>query len=118
MDGDAALAAGRRVFATPRHTPGHQSVLLTAEDDAVLFTGDLLVHTLQPLYPDLPSAKERDPAQARVSRPTWASRSPRCRPAEPAGPQVTTLSEVTARTIGAPAFAGDWLLGALAPHAC
>jgi glyoxylase-like metal-dependent hydrolase (beta-lactamase superfamily II) len=60
--------AGLRVFATPGHTPGHQSVLLTAEDDTVLFTGDLLVHTLQLLYPGLPYANESDPAQARTTR--------------------------------------------------
>lgn len=68
VDGDAPLAAGLRVFATPGHTPGHQSVLLTAEDDTMLFTGDLLVHTLQLLYPDLPYANESDPVQARATR--------------------------------------------------
>jgi glyoxylase-like metal-dependent hydrolase (beta-lactamase superfamily II) len=68
VDGDAALAAGLRVVATPGHTPGHQSVLLAAEDDTVLFTGDLLVHTLQLIYPDLPYANESDPAQARITR--------------------------------------------------
>jgi glyoxylase-like metal-dependent hydrolase (beta-lactamase superfamily II) len=68
VDGEAALAAGLRVVPTPGHTPGHQSVLLTAADDTVLFTGDLLVHTVQLIYPDLPYANESDPAQARITR--------------------------------------------------
>jgi predicted kinase len=32
------------------------------------------------------------------------------------GTGKSTLSELIARAVGAPAFAGDWLLGALAPH--
>jgi predicted kinase len=32
------------------------------------------------------------------------------------GTGKSTLAEAVARRIGAPAFAGDWLLGALAPH--
>lgn len=32
------------------------------------------------------------------------------------GTGKSTLADLTAREIGAPSFAGDWLLGALAPH--
>jgi glyoxylase-like metal-dependent hydrolase (beta-lactamase superfamily II) len=68
VDGDADLAAGLRVVATPGHTPGHQSVLLDAAGGAVLFTGDLLVHAVQLVDPRLSYAYEDDPDMARASR--------------------------------------------------
>jgi glyoxylase-like metal-dependent hydrolase (beta-lactamase superfamily II) len=68
VDGDTRLADGLRVIATPGHTPGHQSVLLEIGDDTVLVTGDLLVHAVQLIDPDLPYALEVDPEAARRSR--------------------------------------------------
>lgn len=68
LDGDTRLATGLTVLATPGHTPGHQSLLVAADDDAVLVTGDLLVHPLQLLAPELPYALEMDPDRARDSR--------------------------------------------------
>jgi len=68
LDGDHALAAGVDVLATPGHTPGHQSVLVTAGDDQVLVTGDLLVHALQLLHPTIGYAHEVDSDVARASR--------------------------------------------------
>jgi glyoxylase-like metal-dependent hydrolase (beta-lactamase superfamily II) len=68
LDGDTPLAAGLTVLATPGHTPGHQSVLVSTDDEAVLVTGDLLVHPLQLLAPELPYALEMDPDRARESR--------------------------------------------------
>jgi glyoxylase-like metal-dependent hydrolase (beta-lactamase superfamily II) len=68
VDGDRALAAGVQLVATPGHTPGHQSVLLTAGDEPVLFTGDLLVHAVQLVDPSLAYAYDDDAALARVSR--------------------------------------------------
>jgi glyoxylase-like metal-dependent hydrolase (beta-lactamase superfamily II) len=65
VDGDRDVAPHVRIVATPGHTPGHQSVLL---DDTVLFTGDLLVHAVQLIDPDLAYAHEVDPDQARRSR--------------------------------------------------
>ena len=38
-DGDAQLADGLRVVATPGHTPGHQSVVVAAGDDVVVLGG-------------------------------------------------------------------------------
>lgn len=68
LDGDTPLASGLTVLATPGHTPGHQSVLVTSGEEAVLVTGDLLVHPLQLLAPDLPYAFELDPDEACRSR--------------------------------------------------
>jgi glyoxylase-like metal-dependent hydrolase (beta-lactamase superfamily II) len=68
IDGDAALAHGVDVVATPGHTPGHQSVLVTRGADRVLITGDLLVHALQLLHPEIAYAHEVDPDEARRTR--------------------------------------------------
>jgi glyoxylase-like metal-dependent hydrolase (beta-lactamase superfamily II) len=38
-DGDADLAEGLRVVATPGHTPGHQSVVVRGGDDTVVLVG-------------------------------------------------------------------------------
>ena len=68
LDGDTPLATGVAVRSTPGHTPGHQSVLVTADDEAVLITGDLLVHPLQLVAPEVAYALEVDPDAARESR--------------------------------------------------
>lgn len=67
LDGDTPLRAGRAV-ATPGHTPGHQSVLVAEGRQLVLVTGDLLVHALQLLHPELAYVHETDPEAARHSR--------------------------------------------------
>ncbi|MFJ6852901.1 MBL fold metallo-hydrolase [Streptomyces sp. NPDC091271] len=67
LDGDTPLRAGRAV-ATPGHTPGHQSVLVADGRERALITGDLLVHALQLLHPELAYAHEADPEAARHSR--------------------------------------------------
>ncbi|HEU4346382.1 MAG TPA: MBL fold metallo-hydrolase [Actinoplanes sp.] len=68
LDGDAELGPGLRVIATPGHTPGHQSVLVSADDDDLLITGDLLVHTVQLLRPEVAYAYDMDAEQARTTR--------------------------------------------------
>ncbi len=68
LDGDTSLRGGERAFATPGHTPGHQSVLVGSGRERVAVTGDLLVHAIQLLHPDLAYAHEMDPEQARASR--------------------------------------------------
>jgi glyoxylase-like metal-dependent hydrolase (beta-lactamase superfamily II) len=55
-------------MSTPGHTPGHQSVMVESGDDSVLITGDLLVHAIQLLYPELAYAHDMDPDQARATR--------------------------------------------------
>ncbi|WP_282699866.1 MBL fold metallo-hydrolase [Streptomyces sp. CC219B] len=68
LDGDTPLRGGERVLATPGHTPGHQSVLVTSGRDLVAVTGDLLVHAVQLLHPELAYAHEMDAERARSSR--------------------------------------------------
>ncbi|WP_369141917.1 MBL fold metallo-hydrolase [Streptomyces sp. R44] len=68
LNGETTLRHGERVLATPGHTPGHQSVLVASRRELVAVTGDLLVHAIQLLHPELAYAHERDPAQARASR--------------------------------------------------
>ncbi|MFJ1786971.1 MBL fold metallo-hydrolase [Streptomyces anulatus] len=68
LDGDTPLRVGERVCATPGHTPGHQSVLVTSGPELVVVTGDLLVHAIQLLHPELAYAHEMNPEQARASR--------------------------------------------------
>jgi glyoxylase-like metal-dependent hydrolase (beta-lactamase superfamily II) len=67
-DGSRRLAPGIDVRATPGHTPGHQSVLLTAGEETLVLTGDLLVHMVQLIDPDQPYHYDDDPALARASR--------------------------------------------------
>ncbi|MEU0117615.1 MBL fold metallo-hydrolase [Streptomyces bobili] len=74
LDGDTRLRAGRAV-ATPGHTPGHQSVLVADGRELALVTGDLLVHALQLLHPELAYAHENDPEAARHSRERMLSRA-------------------------------------------
>lgn len=67
LHGDTPLRTGRAV-ATPGHTPGHQSLLVADCREPALVTGDLLVHALQLLHPELAYAHETDPEAARHSR--------------------------------------------------
>ncbi|MEW2179070.1 MBL fold metallo-hydrolase [Streptomyces sp. NPDC005406] len=68
LDGDTPLGGGERVVATPGHTLGHQSVLVASGRELVAVTGDLLVHAIQVLHPELAYAHEMDAGQARGSR--------------------------------------------------
>lgn len=68
LDGDARLNGTTRIVATPGHTPGHQSVLVEGGNATMVITGDLLVHALQLVDPDLEYLLEHDPALARESR--------------------------------------------------
>ncbi|MEU7757096.1 MBL fold metallo-hydrolase [Micromonospora sp. NPDC049171] len=70
VDGETTLTPAVRLLPTPGHTPGHQSVLVTSAEERVLLTGDLLVHMVQLVDPDLAYAHEVNPEQARHSRRT------------------------------------------------
>ncbi|WP_435271544.1 DJ-1/PfpI family protein [Streptomyces sp. 1222.5] len=67
LDGETPLRA-RRVVATPGHTPEHQGVPVADGRELALITGDLLVHALQLLHPELAYAHKADPETARHSR--------------------------------------------------
>jgi glyoxylase-like metal-dependent hydrolase (beta-lactamase superfamily II) len=68
VDGDADLGGGVRVVATPGHTPGHQCVIVSAADQRLAITGDLFVHAVQFLNPELAYAHDMDADLARASR--------------------------------------------------
>ena len=68
VDGTRQLAPGATLRATPGHTPGHQSVLLTSGEETLAVTGDLLVHMVQLIDPNQPYHYDDDPALARASR--------------------------------------------------
>jgi glyoxylase-like metal-dependent hydrolase (beta-lactamase superfamily II) len=68
LDGDADLGNGIRAVATPGHTPGHQCVVVTAGDERLAITGDLFVHAVQYLRPELAYSHDMDAARARESR--------------------------------------------------
>ncbi|NML51747.1 MBL fold metallo-hydrolase [Streptomyces sp. R302] len=68
VDGETALRGGERLIATPGHTPGHQSVLVESGRELLAVTGDLLVHAIQLLHPELAYAHEMDPHRAQASR--------------------------------------------------
>ncbi|MEU6207601.1 MBL fold metallo-hydrolase [Micromonospora musae] len=70
VDGEASIAPGVRLLPTPGHTPGHQCVLLDGREERLLLTGDLLVHAVQLVDPELAYAHEADPDTARTSRTT------------------------------------------------
>ncbi|SCF07739.1 Glyoxylase, beta-lactamase superfamily II [Micromonospora viridifaciens] len=75
VDGVARLATGRggaggsvRVIPTPGHTPGHQSVVVDHGRDQVIITGDVLVHAVQLVDPEVAYRYEADPEVARRTR--------------------------------------------------
>ena len=62
---------------TPGHTPGHQSVLLRGGGRQVVITGDVLVHAVQLVAPDVAYAFEADPELARATRRELLARAER-----------------------------------------
>lgn len=68
ISGGLVLAPGVRIVPTPGHTPGHQSVWAYEGSESLLVTGDLLVHAIQLVDPDLAYASDMDPSQARETR--------------------------------------------------
>lgn len=68
VEGDTALSEGVRIISTPGHTPGHQSVLVEGAGESVLVTGDLLVHAVQLVDPEVGYGHDVDTDLARRSR--------------------------------------------------
>ncbi|MEQ4301710.1 MBL fold metallo-hydrolase [Plantactinospora sp. B6F1] len=68
-NGPAGRAGTRvRVVPTPGHTPGHQSVLVEHSRRQIAITGDVLVHAVQLVNPDVGYLYEDDQDSARRSR--------------------------------------------------
>ena len=68
VDGPLTLRPGIDLEPTPGHTVGHQSVWLTSGTEALLLTGDLLVHAVQLVAPSVAYAAEDDPVAGVASR--------------------------------------------------
>ena len=68
VDGRVGLAPGIEAVPTPGHTIGHQSVVVTDGDDEVIVTGDVLVHAVQLVNPDVAYRSEADQAAAAGTR--------------------------------------------------
>jgi glyoxylase-like metal-dependent hydrolase (beta-lactamase superfamily II) len=68
VDGRVELAPGVVLVPTPGHTVGHQSGVVTAGDEEVVVTGDVLVHAVQLANPDIAYRSEADPAAAAETR--------------------------------------------------
>jgi glyoxylase-like metal-dependent hydrolase (beta-lactamase superfamily II) len=75
VEGDRDLGSGVSIVATPGHTPGHQSVVVEGGDETVLVTGDLLVHVVQLLHPEVGYAHEDDQELARATRQRMLARA-------------------------------------------
>jgi glyoxylase-like metal-dependent hydrolase (beta-lactamase superfamily II) len=68
VDGVTLLTDDVVAEPTPGHTPGHQSVWLTSDDETLLLTGDVLVHAVQLVAPEVAYAAEDDPVVAAATR--------------------------------------------------
>ncbi|WP_232285472.1 MBL fold metallo-hydrolase [Saccharomonospora marina] len=72
-------AEGIVAVPTPGHTPGHQSVLVEAGRRRVVVTGDVAVHAVQLVNPDVAYHYESDPDTARRTRRTLLAQARRKR---------------------------------------
>lgn len=68
IDGDMTVASGVALFATPGHTPGHQSVVINSGGSEVLIAGDVIVHPVQVVDPGQRYVHEYDATVARETR--------------------------------------------------
>ena len=67
---DRDVVPGVRLRHTPGHTPGHRSVVLSAGEETLLVTGDLLHLPIQVAHPTWGSEHDEDPAEGARSRTT------------------------------------------------
>jgi glyoxylase-like metal-dependent hydrolase (beta-lactamase superfamily II) len=68
VDGELEVAAGVRLVPTPGHTPGHASVFIESEGEELVVLGDVVMHELQLVDPDLVYVSEHDPELAAATR--------------------------------------------------
>ena len=72
--GERELADGIRLLPTPGHTPGSQSVLISAGEERALLGGDIANHPVQIEHPEWHSGGDLDPALATTTRREWFDR--------------------------------------------
>jgi glyoxylase-like metal-dependent hydrolase (beta-lactamase superfamily II) len=81
VDGRTLLATGEpgtmTVIPTPGHTPGHQSVIVRDGSTEIVLTGDVLVHAVQLLAPEVGYLFESDQEVARQTRQALLDRTRR-----------------------------------------
>jgi glyoxylase-like metal-dependent hydrolase (beta-lactamase superfamily II) len=68
IDAAAEPITGVKIVPTPGHTPGHISVRVESDDRAFLVLGDIVVHPLQLLDPDIRSTSDHDQEHAARTR--------------------------------------------------
>ncbi|GHO98080.1 MBL fold hydrolase [Reticulibacter mediterranei] len=63
------IVPGVRVLATPGHTAGHSSLLITTDEERVIILGDIFLSAIQIEHPEWTSSLDSgDPEQAKVTR--------------------------------------------------
>jgi len=75
LDGDEEVAPGIHAFATPGHTPGHTSVLVSSQDETMLIAGDAILTEWSFEHPDLFGPGEVDPGTTVATRRALVERS-------------------------------------------
>jgi glyoxylase-like metal-dependent hydrolase (beta-lactamase superfamily II) len=75
LDGDVEVAPGICTFATPGHTPGHMSVLVTSQDEIMLIAGDAILTEWSFEHPEWFGPGEVDPEATVRTRRTLVERS-------------------------------------------
>ncbi|MDI6103998.1 MBL fold metallo-hydrolase [Actinoplanes sp. NEAU-A12] len=68
IEGKVRLGPGVTTVPTPGHTPGHTSAVLESGDDAVVFSGDVVLNALQLVAPQVAYSLDDDPEAARAAR--------------------------------------------------
>jgi len=68
VDVDTTLGDGLQLVATPGHTPGHTSLLVSSGDERLVITGDLMFHPVQFMYPTWSEIADDDVGLARETR--------------------------------------------------
>ncbi|TAJ19906.1 MAG: MBL fold metallo-hydrolase [Dehalococcoidia bacterium] len=68
IDGERALTASMTTLATPGHTPGHTSIVITSDGERGFILGDVVFTEVDAVLPDLLSVWDEDQALARQTR--------------------------------------------------
>ncbi|GHO42161.1 MBL fold metallo-hydrolase [Ktedonospora formicarum] len=62
------IVPGVTVLATPGHTAGHASLLVTAGEERVIILGDIFYSAVQIEHPEWTNSLDSDPEQAKITR--------------------------------------------------